>query len=320
MRSRRLTSPLVCLLAAGCATIIKDNRNELLLANAGKDLRVYSLGAEVPLKELGQSDGGTRYKALVANTTREVVLKTEGLQLPVTVKTHVGVGWVVADLLLTGLIGLAVDGFSGRWDEFDDVNVGRAVAAARQQGVAVAAATSSQPPMRENPPEPVRQEPLAVNAVLRDRSDSPPISAGRRSDAVLSTGKLAVLDFKSYAKDFKPEDVRYFTDLVRGATLRASPQLEVMTRENLIVLLQATGKDLGQCEGECEVDTGRRIGADAVVSGEVLRVGSRYKMSLKLHETKNGRLISTAIASGRTIDELDESVQKAADDLLRPTR
>jgi hypothetical protein len=93
-----------------------------------------------------------------------------------------------------------------------------------------------------------------------------------------------------------------------------------MTRENLLVLLQATGKDLGQCEGECEVDTGRRIGADAVVSGEVLKVGTRYKMSLRLHETQNGRLLSTAIASGKTVDELDENLQKAAEDLLRPSR
>ena len=114
--------------------------------------------------------------------------------------------------------------------------------------------------------------------------------------------------------------MRYFSDLVRGATLRAAPGLEVMTRENLLVLLKATGKDLGQCEGECEVDTGRRIGADAVVSGDVLKVGSRYKMSLKLHETHGGRLLSTSVASGKTIDELDEAVQKAAEDLLRPPR
>src|SRR5207248_653439 len=84
-----------------------------------------------------------------------------------------------------------------------------------------------------------------------------------------------------------------FGDLVRGATLKAAPQVEVMTRENLLVLLQASGKDLANCEGECEVDTGRRIGADAIVSGEVLKVGTRFKLTLRLHETRAGMQLGT---------------------------
>jgi hypothetical protein len=98
--------------------------------------------------------------------------------------------------------------------------------------------------------------------------------------------------------------------------LKAAPRLSVMTRENLLVLLQASGKDLADCEGECEVDTGRRIGADAVVSGDVLKFGARYKLSLRLHETKGGRLLATSIASGSTLEELDAEVQTRAAELL----
>ena len=106
--------------------------------------------------------------------------------------------------------------------------------------------------------------------------------------------------------------------MVRGATLRAAPSLEVITRENLLVLLHENGKDAAACEGECEVDTGRRIGADAIISGEVLKLGSRYKISLKLHETQSGRLLSTGVSSGRSVDELDEGLQAAASVLLAP--
>jgi len=127
---------------------------------------------------------------------------------------------------------------------------------------------------------------------------------------------VAVLELRH--PEVRTEDARYFSDAVRTGVLRAKPALSVMTRENLLVLLEATGKDASQCEGECEVDTGRRIGADAVVSGELLKVGSRYKMSLRLHETHDGRLLSTAVASGKSIDELDESAQQAARDLLLP--
>jgi TolB-like protein len=131
---------------------------------------------------------------------------------------------------------------------------------------------------------------------------------------------LAVLDFRNYAEDLKRENVRYFADLIREATLRANSRLEVMTRENLLVLLKATGKDASQCEGECEVDTGRRIDADLIVSGEIQRLGSKYKISLRLHETHDGRLLSAVVASGANLDELDASAARSSDQLLKPLR
>jgi len=129
-------------------------------------------------------------------------------------------------------------------------------------------------------------------------------------------GKLAVLELRNFAKDLKRENAQYFTDVVRQTSLRVQPEVDVMTRENLLVLLESSGKKLDECEGECEVDTGRRIGADEVVSGEIQKLGSLYKMSLRLHDTREGKLLSSAIASGKSVEELDVSVQKAAEDLL----
>ena len=131
--------------------------------------------------------------------------------------------------------------------------------------------------------------------------------------------RVAVLEFKA-AAGFTVEDAHYLADEVRGIILKAAPRLGVMTRENLLVLLQASGKDLADCEGECEVDTGRRIGADAVVSGDVLKFGARFKLSLRLHETKNGRLLAAAVASGATLEELDAALQERAAELLADQR
>ena len=75
-------------------------------------------------------------------------------------------------------------------------------------------------------------------------------------------GHLAVLDFRNKLPNRDEVDWTYFADLVRSAALRAVPTLQVITRENLDVLLQSTGRKIEDCEGECEVDTGRRIGAD----------------------------------------------------------
>jgi TolB-like protein len=143
-----------------------------------------------------------------------------------------------------------------------------------------------------------------------------PAPAAQPAAAQKLSGKLAVLELRNFTKDLTRENAQYFTDLVRTAALKAQPQLQVMTRENLLVLLQASGKDLANCEGECEVDTGRRIGADQIVSGEIQKVGTKYKLTLRLHDTHEGRLLASTQASGKTIDELDTDAQRAAQELL----
>ena len=149
------------------------------------------------------------------------------------------------------------------------------------------------------------------------RLGPPPAPAADGEAARLQLrGKLAVLELRNFTKDLTHENAQYFTDVVRGAALRAQPQLEVITRENLLVLLQATGKKYEECEGECEVDTGRRIGADEIVSGEIQKLGKLYKLSLRLHDTREGRLLASTQASGKSVEELDAATQKAAEDLV----
>jgi hypothetical protein len=147
----------------------------------------------------------------------------------------------------------------------------------------------------------------------------PTRSAEAKQPRLKDAAQVAVLDFR-HGKQFSAADARYLSDVIRAAVLKIAPRLSVMTRENLIVLLQASGKDLNDCEGECEVDTGRRIGADAVISGEVLKFGAHYKLSLRLHETKTGRLIAATVASGATLEELDADLQLRAAELLSPQR
>ncbi len=167
---------------------------------------------------------------------------------------------------------------------------------------------------------------VAREIALRTLESRPVAAAMQRTPAPLAaqaaapgrtlSGKLAVLELRNFAKDLTKQNAQYFTDVVRIVALKTQPQLEVMTRENLLVLLRASGKPIEDCEGECEVDTGRRIGADEIVSGEIQKLGSLYKLSLRLHDTHEGRLLASTQASGKTIEELDRAVQKAAEDLL----
>jgi hypothetical protein len=131
---------------------------------------------------------------------------------------------------------------------------------------------------------------------------------------------IAVLEFRDRVPPELRIDTAYLSDQVRAAAKESLPQAKIITRENMLVLLKTSGKDLAKCDGECEVDTGRRIGADLVVSGELLRFGSQYKLNMKLHDTRDGSLLSGAKASGATADELDRALRPAADKLLASLR
>ena len=299
----------IFLLSTACATVMRSSKHDVSIYGP-EDLQVYDGNRPVPLAREGYEGGQMKYTAVVDRHTESLTLQSQGSKQEVALTTHVSAGWVVFDFLLVWPLTITVDAISGAWKSFDDVHAMGFVASAPQRSAPPPVAT---PAVSRRTAEDDRREEEA-----RRRASADPPS--RRGNVVVATGKLAVLDFKNTAKDLSADDVRYFADVVRGASLKIAPGLEVMTRENLIVLLQATGKDLGQCEGECEVDTGRRIGADAIISADVLKVGSKYHISLRLHETHDGRLLSSAIATGRTVDELDEGLQNAASELLAPTR
>src|SRR6059058_5901078 len=131
---------------------------------------------------------------------------------------------------------------------------------------------------------------------------------------------LSVLELhnKLAGADKSAVDAAYLSDRIRAEVLDAKLGVKVMTRENMFVLLQAQGKSLENCEGECEVDTGRRLGADYVVSGDLLRVGASLKATLKLHDTHSGTLLGAVSASGVDVEALDGNLPAAVKRLVEP--
>ena len=73
------------------------------------------------------------------------------------------------------------------------------------------------------------------------------------------------------------------------------------------------------CE-ECTVEAGRAAGGALVISGSVVRFGTKLKLSLQLHQTKDGKLLSAAVASGATEPLVVEDLPRALGELLAPAR
>ena len=132
-----------------------------------------------------------------------------------------------------------------------------------------------------------------------------------------SADRLAVLEFSGDGS-LTDKELMYLVDTVRAEALNILPTdpWEIVTHENMIVVLETNAESLQCREGECEVETGRLIGADWVVSGAVIEFGTKYRVTLKLFETERGRLLASALIDESTLDALAEEIRLACVDLF----
>lgn len=124
--------------------------------------------------------------------------------------------------------------------------------------------------------------------------------------------KIAVLELQNNA-ELTDQENRFLTDVLRGAALSLPPShYLVMTRESVLDFLPP-GADLGKIcsEANCEVALGRKLGADYVVSGELLRFGGRLKASVKLHDTQSGALMGRHSAEATSVAEMEGALASA---------
>ena len=116
--------------------------------------------------------------------------------------------------------------------------------------------------------------------------------------------RIAVLELKG---TLPRGQLSVMSDKVREGVLRSMGRQDyvVMSRENMAMLLRDMGLDCESAEGECEVETGRNIGAAYVVSGSVEDVGGGlWLASVKVHDTETGALLATGDVRGKQAIEL----------------
>jgi sulfatase modifying factor 1 len=135
-------------------------------------------------------------------------------------------------------------------------------------------------------------------------------------------GRVAVLDFHdSSTGRATPEEVLYLSDLVRGVARRVLPaeRYLLMTRENIQEMLPQ-GRTLADCVGECAVETGRKLGVDYVVTGEVTSFGGQIRVTVNLHGMKTGNLIDQVRAGAPNVLGVEKDLEEQARALLLKLR
>lgn len=122
--------------------------------------------------------------------------------------------------------------------------------------------------------------------------------------------RVAVLDFTEEGNysEITASDVGHVTNLVREEARLMLPTSEyiLMTRENILDLIG--DRSIADCIGDCAVETGRRIGADFIVTGRVYKFSGEMRVSIDIHEIQDGNLLSTVHAGGASLLDVESEV------------
>ena len=136
-----------------------------------------------------------------------------------------------------------------------------------------------------------------------------------------SAVKLAVLELRNDA-GLSTAEMAYLTDRVRGYASQVlfSSAFLVMTRESIQELLPPGVKLVDCLSSACEVEIGRRIGADYIVTGEILKFGDELRMNLKAHHCSSGAFLGSETAGGARLADLENGVEAASRRLFAKVR
>ncbi len=125
--------------------------------------------------------------------------------------------------------------------------------------------------------------------------------------------RVAVLEFRNPA-GLQNQEIDYLTDLIRTEARKMLPRDRyiLMTKENIYDMLPPDKKDLSQCEGQCEVETGRSIGADYLVTGDVVDFGGELRVTVRLYDVATSNLLESRKAAGNKVLDLEVPLERVA--------
>ncbi len=144
----------------------------------------------------------------------------------------------------------------------------------------------------------------------------------QESHAPSSSGlsrKIAVLQLINQA-EINEEEMIYLTSQIQEqAHLRVMNHYQILTQENIFTQLPPN-KALEDClKGECEAEIGKQLGASLILTGQILKFGTKQELRcvIKLHETQTGILLGSQTIRAKTINDIENELSGAIDDLFK---
>lgn len=132
--------------------------------------------------------------------------------------------------------------------------------------------------------------------------------------------RLAVFELRDEA-GLGPSDAAYLTDRVRAhARQELPPGMIILTRESLFALIPRNVRLEDCSETACDLEAGRKLGVDYIVSGELLRFAGELRLNLKAHAVASGAFLAGETVAGGKPAALEAGLQAVSRKLFAAVR
>ncbi len=307
---RRCIALCAAVAVSSCATVLRSETDSVRFESdpPGAEVRVddYTVGHTPLSKEIDASDGH-----------RIQFLKDGFLTETKYVTASLGGGWLVADLFLTGAIGLLVDAMTGRWNGLDAEKVSVTLTASGAPAPTAGRRDGSAPkdaaPRAERTPGNV--SPAAPAEVPGAPSEVPAAPAAKPRSPSVGSVVIAVFDLEDASSTFDARSLSQLTEYL--ASRLGEIGFRIVPRRQLKEQLTERKSDsLQACYDEsCQIELGKAVAAQKVVSSKLLKVGDRCVITSTLYDlrtetTERSATVRTSCALSALLDSMDQVVAK----------
>src|SRR5690242_17822727 len=114
---RQLLLAAALLGVPGCATMLHHKEIDIPISHPPQDLQIVVDGKPAKLGHV-MVDGQAAQGLSLPRHDHKITLRAGGREVSYRIDGHVGGGWILLDVLLSGPIGVAVDAATGDWTNY----------------------------------------------------------------------------------------------------------------------------------------------------------------------------------------------------------
>ena len=107
--------------STGCGAILNGAGGRLAITSPSGVMAVQEGGAQLPITGAVGAPGTV--EVVLPRTTHMLTVFTRRGPQNVVVSPSLGAGWLIADILLTGLLGIIIDAATNMWSGFSEITV-----------------------------------------------------------------------------------------------------------------------------------------------------------------------------------------------------
>jgi hypothetical protein len=120
--------------------------------------------------------------------------------------------------------------------------------------------------------------------------------------------RIAILNSNSLNKNITYEDIDFISEEIRSAIFYSisRTKYDLMQKETITEFLR--DNDMSYCTSTCEIETGRVLGADYILTSSIYRLDDVFNLKIKVFDIEDGSTLDMFDVSSSTIYDLSSEI------------